>query len=115
MNRHVLACVVFTTCIALADASAQELGTLQVVVRSDTGPVAGAQVSVGSMTVVTAGDGTAYLSLPAGRVDVVITRSGFDPAAAPVEVLAGVPTRVEIEMRPQSEIEETIIVSATRT
>ena len=85
------------------------------VVRSDTGPLAGAQVTVGAMTAVTGADGTASLSLPPGRVDVVVTRTGYDPAATPVEILAGSPTRIEIEMRPQSEIEETIIVSATRT
>ncbi len=53
--------------------------------------------------------------MPAGRVEVVVTRPGYDEAAASVGVRAGERTRVAVEMQPQSEIEETMIVSATRS
>jgi outer membrane receptor for ferrienterochelin and colicins len=94
---------------------AQGPATVLVVVTSAEGPVANAEVRAGQARATTAGDGTASLALPPGRVDVVVTRPGYDAAATSVDVTAGASTRVEIEMQPQSEIEETIIVSATRS
>ncbi|HEY6361693.1 MAG TPA: TonB-dependent receptor, partial [Vicinamibacterales bacterium] len=90
-------------------------GTLLVVVRSADGPVASADVQAGGAKAVTGADGTVSLRLPAGRIDVIVTRDGFDPAAAPVDVPAGSDARLDIAMVPQSEIAETVIVSATRT
>jgi iron complex outermembrane receptor protein len=71
-------------------------------------------VLAGGVRAVTDAAGTVTLRLPEGRVDVIVTRTGFDPAAAPVDVRAGSETRIEIAMVPQSEIAETVIVSATR-
>src|SRR5688572_182372 len=93
----------------------QAVGTIVVVVTSADGVVEKADVRAGSVSATTGSDGTVSLSVPAGRVDVVVTRSGYDAAAASVDVRAGEQTRVAVEMQPQSEIEETIIVSATRS
>ena len=101
--------------LAPQPAAAQAPGTLIVVVRSGGQPVAGAAISAGALTTTTGADGTATLSVPAGRIDVVVTRTGFDPAATPVDVSSGTPTRVEIDLEPQSEIKETVVVTATRT
>jgi iron complex outermembrane receptor protein len=95
--------------------SAQQSGTLVVSVQSTTGPVVGAEVLVGSATGTTNAEGLVSMSIPPGMVDVVVTRAGYDPAATPVEIRAGAETRIEIAMRPQSEIEETVIVTATRS
>jgi iron complex outermembrane receptor protein len=54
------------------------------------------------------------LTVPAGRVDVIATRAGFDPAAAPIEITQGVESRMDIELQLRSAIEETIVVTATR-
>jgi iron complex outermembrane receptor protein len=94
---------------------AQVPGTILVVVTSADGPVSNAEVRAGEARAATAADGTASLSASAGRVDVVVTREGYDAAATPVDVRTGQQTRVEITMQPQSEIEETIVVAATRT
>ena len=94
---------------------AQGVGTIVVVVTSANGVVEKAEVRAGTVSVTTGADGTASLPVPAGRVDLVVTRPGFDAAATSVDVRAGEQTRVAVEMQPQSEIEETIIVSATRS
>ena len=93
----------------------QAVGTIVVVVTSADGVVEKAEVRAGTVNATTGSEGTASLSVPAGRVDVIVTRPGYDAAAASVEVRAGEQTRVAVEMQPQSEIEETIIVSATRS
>jgi iron complex outermembrane receptor protein len=96
-------------------ASAQETGVLIVAVESESGPVAAAEVTAGSAGGRTDASGVVRLTVPSGRIDVIVTREGYDPAATPVDVKAGAETRVELEMQPQSEIEETVIVSATRS
>ena len=55
----------------------QAAGTIVVVVTSAEGVVEKAEVRAGSVSATTASDGTASLSVPAGRVDVVVTRSGY--------------------------------------
>ncbi len=96
-------------------AAAQGAGTLIVSVHSKDGPVAQAEVQVGSVMRMTGPDGTVTLSLPPGRVDVVVTRIGFDPGATQVEIRAGMESRIDVAMEPQSELEENVIVSATRS
>src|SRR4051794_39977161 len=96
-------------------ASAQGTGTLMVTVHSSAGPVAQAEVAAGGMKVLTGADGTVMLMLPPGRIDVVVTKKEFDPGAAQVQVRAGVESRVEVELEPESELEENVVVSATRT
>ena len=96
-------------------AAAQGAGTLIVSVHSKDGPVAQAEVQAGSVTRMTGADGTVSLSLPPGRVDVVVTRSGFDPGATQVEISAGMESRIEVALEPRSELEEGIVVSATRS
>src|SRR5262245_10418491 len=77
-------------------AQAPAMGTLIVVVRGEDGPVASADVQAGNARAVTGAAGDVSLSVPAGRVDVVVTREGFDPAAASVDVSAGSVARLEI-------------------
>jgi iron complex outermembrane receptor protein len=112
--KRALVCLVASVCFSNL-VHAQGAGTVLVAVTSAAGAVGNAEVRAGAATALTAADGTASLSVPPGRVDVVVTRSGYDAAATSVEVATGQLTRVEIEMQPQSGIEETIIVSATRT
>jgi len=102
-------------CAGVQAAYAQPTGTLTVTVRSKDGPVAQAAVSAGGMTRQTGADGTVTLQLPPGRVDVVVTKSDFDPGAAQVEVRAGAEARVEVDLAPESELEENVVVTATRT
>ena len=107
---------VMATLILMAHAAyAQGTGTLIVSVHSKDGSVAQADVTVGGMKVITDADGTVRLSLPPGRIDVVVTKNDFDPAAAQVQIRAGAESRIDVELEPESELEENVIVSSTRT
>src|SRR5258705_6555351 len=102
-------------CAGAQIVSAQATGTLTVTVHGKDGPVARADVTAGGITRSTGADGTVTIPLPAGRVDVVVTKEDFDPAAAQVEVRAGMESRVEVDLEPASELEENVVVTATRT
>ena len=94
---------------------AQNTGTLIVMVHSKDGPVEQAQVTAGGMKQPTGPDGVATLAVPPGRIDVVVTKTDFDPGAAQVDVRAGGESRIEVDLEPESELEENVVVSATRT
>ena len=94
---------------------AQNTGTLIVTVHSKNGPVAQAQVTAGGMKQTTDADGVVTLALPPGRVDVVVTKADFDPGAAQIDVRAGTESRIDVDLEPESELEENVVVSATRT
>ena len=96
-------------------ADAQTTGTLVVSVVSKDGPVAQAEVTAGRMKAVTGPDGSVTFSLPPGRTDVVVTKEDFDPGAAQVQIRAGAETRLEVALEAESELEENVVVSATRT
>ena len=74
-----------------------------------------AQVTAGGMKQTTGADGMVTIALPPGRVDVVVTKADFDPGAAQVDVRAGTESRIEVDLEPESELEENVVVSATRT
>src|SRR5215216_3832720 len=101
--------------LAAHAAHAQATGTLIVVVVNDEGLVAQADVSAGGVTRPTGADGRVTISLPPGRVDVVVTKEDFDPGAAQIDIVAGAESRVEVELEPSSELEENVVVTATRT
>ena len=107
--------VLLTLLMAPRSTFAQETGILIVTVDSTSGPVAGADVAAGTVTGETDASGIVRLSVPSGRVDVIVTHEGYDAAATPVDVKAGTETRIELEMQPRSAVEETVIVSATRS
>jgi iron complex outermembrane receptor protein len=96
-------------------ADAQTTGTLVVTVVSKDGPVAQAEVTAGRMKAVTGLNGDVTFSLPPGRTDVVVTKADFDPGAAQVQIRAGAETRLDVALEPESELEENVVVSATRT
>ena len=110
-----LSSAVATLLLMAHAAHAQQAGTLIVSVHSKGAPVAQADVAAGGMKVRTDADGTVVLPLPPGRVDVVVTKMEFDPAAAQVQIRAGAESRIDFELEPESELEENVIVSATRT
>jgi iron complex outermembrane receptor protein len=120
LRRHglVVAMVVaWATAGLAATAGAQPIvtGTVTVFVHDDDGrPLAGADVQAGIVKGRTGPDGRVTLSVPAGPVDVVATRAGFDPSAASIVVTTDAESSIDMAMRPESELTETIVVSATR-
>ena len=89
-------------------------GILVVFVHDGDGPISEAEVQAGPTTGTTGADGRVTLTVPSGRIDVITTRAGFDPAAAAIDIAAGVASTMDIELQPQSTIEETVVVTATR-
>src|SRR5712691_5503952 len=101
MNANARAFLVVFAVACAAPAGAQSAGTLIVTVRNKDGPVAQAEVRAGSVMRTTGVDGIATLSLPSGRVDVVVTRAGFDPGATQVDIRAGMESRIDVALEPQ--------------
>ena len=113
--------VVHSTIILLAalvlsgGAAAQsQTATLNIDVRSARGPVGEASVSISASSHATPESGRLTLTLPAGEVNVAVTRKGFLPATSKVILTAGQVTSVVIELVEAPEVEEEITVSATR-
>ncbi|MGD9903948.1 MAG: TonB-dependent receptor [Dehalococcoidia bacterium] len=91
-------------------------GELQVIVRSDGAPLAGAMVTAAGLTGETGADGVARLDLPAGRVRVTVVRDGFFPATVEARIDAGETATVEVDLVSQPALEEeVVVVASTRT
>src|SRR5690242_17687006 len=90
--------------------------TIRVQVKSEAGPVENADVTAsGGGSSKTGPDGVAILSAPLGHVDVNVTKAGFFPASASLDVDVAREWQLEIELQPQKEQQEKITVYATRT
>jgi iron complex outermembrane receptor protein len=95
--------------------SAQSPGTLQIEVRSDAGPVRAADVDINGKTYETNAQGVVVVTVPPGRVELVVVKSGFAPASASVDVHPGQQQPVVVQLRREVTVEEHVTVSATRT
>jgi iron complex outermembrane receptor protein len=85
-------------------------------VRTEAGVVAGAIITVGSLTATSDANGRAQLTVPTGPARVVVTRAGFIEAVRDVAVEANRETLVTIDLTPQPEITEDVtVVASTRT
>ena len=99
--------------LAVAHAAAQpNPATVRVIVRSERDAVSGARVVVNSAEALTDRTGSATLTIPAGTASVTVTKDGYLPATATVEVLAGERRDVTIDLQP---LEEEVVVTAART
>src|SRR3954453_191353 len=89
--------------------------TIRIEVKSDAGPVEGADVRESGHRVKTGPDGVAVLPATLGHVEVSVTKQGFFPASVSVDVDAAREWPLEIELQPQKQQGEEITVYATRT
>ena len=89
--------------------------TIRVDVRAAGVPVAGAEVVIGGTTYTTGADGGAAAMVVPGAIEITILKDGFLPVTTSVTVAGGQTQRVVVELQPAPEIEETVIVTATRT
>jgi outer membrane receptor for ferrienterochelin and colicins len=107
----------FAACLLAAVSAVAHAQTtdVRVQVRADERPVADAEVLAGTQTAKTDAEGVASLSLPPGTVDLVVVKRGFLPASVPLTVEVGVSRLVVVDLVEAPEVEESIIVSATRT
>jgi outer membrane receptor for ferrienterochelin and colicins len=119
--RVVLACVWFAAPGAYAAVlqqpapSSQPAAELHLIVRSDSGPVARAQVIVGGNTTQTDAEGRTTLRVPPGAVDITVVKEGFNPVTITVTAVAAQPQEIPVTLERQTAIEEHVTVSATRT
>ncbi|HVG85817.1 MAG TPA: TonB-dependent receptor [Vicinamibacterales bacterium] len=112
MSKHVF--VVVLIAVAGTVAAAQERrGQLEVIVRAEGKPVAGATVTIGTSSARTDETGAVRLQLPVGGVKITVEREGYFASAHDVEVVAARTTTVEVELVEQPEIEEEVVVVAT--
>jgi outer membrane receptor for ferrienterochelin and colicins len=118
--RHVnppsCASVLLLLLLASVSGSSQEpRATVQVEVRTQSGPVEGAEVVLNGAASRTDENGIASGSAPFGEVKITVTKSGFLPANTTITVNEAREWAVTLELKPQETVEENITVYATRT
>jgi iron complex outermembrane receptor protein len=103
-------------CLASAVGAQEPPAPLRVVVRSEGAPVAAASGEAAGQAAETDASGVAELLVPAGTVRVSVSRTGLFEATAQVQVAAGRVTTVEVDLVPQPDLdEEVVVVASTRT
>ena len=103
--------------IASLPAFAQEVprATIRVEVKTDAGPVAGAVVNLNGVSVPTDQTGLSVTTLPLGKVEVSVSKEGFLPAKASLQLDEVREWRITVELKPEQQAQEEVTVFATRT
>ena len=107
-------CVLVCVSAPGAAASVQQSAILQIIVRSDAGPLK-AQIIMGGKTTETDAGGRSTLEVPPGPVEVTVVKEGFNPVTVSATATLGAPQEILIVLERQTAIEEHVTVSATRT
>ncbi|HZT69411.1 MAG TPA: TonB-dependent receptor [Terriglobia bacterium] len=105
------ALLVIATVLALGQSSEP---TIRVEVRTGADPIQAADVTVNGRRGRTGPDGVAMLPGALGHVDVRVSKEGFFPAHAALDVDATKEWTIQIELQPQKERQEEVTVYATR-
>lgn len=87
-------------------------GTVRVEVKTDSGPVSGAMVTINGNTVGTGDDGVALLPIVSGQTVVEVEKDGFFPVHTKLDSSQA---EIEVELTPKAAEEEEVTVYATRT
>jgi outer membrane receptor for ferrienterochelin and colicins len=95
--------------------AAAQPAMVRVEVRHGGTAVSGASVVINGAPYRSDNSGLVTTDVPAGRVEIVVTKERFDPASASVDLQAGEVRSVLVELLTQSALEEHVTVSATRT
>lgn len=111
MGRGLWAFLIFGTVWALGQ---EPQAAIRVEVKSDAGPVQNAEVTTDGHRAQTGTDGVALLPSGLGHVDINVTKEGFFPGRASLDIDAAREWSVEIELQPQKERQEEVTVYATR-
>jgi outer membrane receptor for ferrienterochelin and colicins len=78
-------------------------------------PVTGAEVVAAGKTYVTDQRGEVRIDVDAGPVELTAAKAGFAPVTTTVTVAVGQPQLITIELEKLPTVQETVIVSSTRT
>ena len=111
MGQRLWAILVFVTAFALGQ---EAHPTIRVEVKSGEGPVKDAEVIADRQNGRTGPDGVAILPAALGLIDISVTKEGFFPAHASLDIDAAMEWTVQIELQPQKEQQEKVTVYATR-
>ena len=116
MRSLLIAMIVLVCSQASAIGLQNPAATIRVQVRASDKPVEGAEVIVAGTTYRTDASGTTTISTAPGTVDVVVSKAGFAPSTASLQVAAGAVQEVVVELLPEPTLEETVtVVASTRT
>jgi iron complex outermembrane receptor protein len=78
-------------------------------------PISGAEIVVAGTTHLTDSRGEARIDVNPGSIELTVAKEGFAPASTTVEVAGGQQRVVTIELEKLPSVQETVVVSATRT
>ena len=78
-------------------------------------PVAEALIVADGISTAADAEGRVALTVPAGALELTAVKPGFLPTTLTITVVSGEQRAVVIQLEPQPVVEETVIVSATRT
>src|ERR1700719_1683781 len=83
-----IAFTLLTLIATFATAFSQEpqRATIRVEVRTETAPIAGAAVSLRGVSIQSQPNGFAITSLPLAKVDITVSKDGFLPAKATLQI-----------------------------
>jgi iron complex outermembrane receptor protein len=103
--------------LALLFACPLEAGQSTIVCRviAKGEPVTGAEVVAAGKTYVTDQRGEVRIDVDAGSVELTAAKAGFAPVTTTVTVAVGQPQLITIELEKLPTVQETVIVSSTRT
>src|SRR5579859_4936851 len=111
MRRGLRALLIFVTAVALGQ---EPQAAIRVNVESGAGPVQDAEITAGSRRARTGADGVALVPAGLGHVEISVTKEGFYPGRASLDIDASREWSVQIELQPQKERQEEVTVYATR-
>ncbi len=108
--------VVLSCFLAVFSASADaQTAAIRVQVQADNKPIQGAEVSAADQVVKTDATGVALLTVSPGAVTVIVLKEGFVATSVPVTLQGGQQQEVVVDLVAEPSVEETVVVSATRT
>jgi len=107
--------LILTATLIPAFAQEPPRATIRVAVKTESGPVSGAVVTMNDTSAPTDQNGLATATLPLGKVDIGVSKEGFLPAKASLSVDEAREWQVAVDLKPQQQGEEEVTVFATRT
>ena len=90
-------------------------GSVRVAVKSNSGPVSDAIVTVNGRSGHTGNDGIAVFPARPGQADVTVSKEGFFPAHMSIAVVVAQQAEIDFELQPKRAEEQEVTVYATRT
>ena len=85
-------------------------------VRASTGPISGAHVVVNGLSYQTGEQGTIRSAVPAGKVQIQITKQGFAPASTSLDIHDGQQQSIVIDLQAEPTVDEEVtVVASART